>query len=72
MEPSSETRPIISRKFLVDLTTCIPCALDNLGEQRRGQLQFVLYLHLGDVRIGAGLEGQVDGHGPAESLVEDM
>ena len=41
-----------------------PLALHDLGQQRRGQLQLVLHLHLGDVRVGAGLEGQVDGHRP--------
>ena len=41
-----------------------PLALDNLGQERRGQLQLVLHLHLGDVRVGAGLEGQVDGYRP--------
>ena len=38
--------------------------LHDLGQERHGQLQFVLHLHLGDVRVGAGLEGQVDGDRP--------
>ncbi len=36
--------------------------LHDLRQKRRGKLQLVLHLYLGDVRIGAGLEGQVDGH----------
>ena len=38
--------------------------LHDLGQERHGQLQLVLHLHLGDVRVGAGLEGQGDGHRP--------
>ncbi len=36
--------------------------LDFLRQQRGGQLQFVLHLHLGDIRIGAGLKGKRDGY----------
>ncbi len=36
-------------------------ALHGLGQERHGQLQLVLDLDLGDVRVGAGLEGQADG-----------
>ena len=32
-----------------------------LWQQRRRQLQFVLHLHLGDIRIGAGLKSERDG-----------
>ena len=41
-----------------------PLALNDLGEERRGELQFVLHLHLGHVRVGPRLEGQVDCYGP--------
>jgi hypothetical protein len=39
----------------------MPCRWTILRQQWGGELQLVLDLHLGDVRIGAGLEGQVDG-----------
>src|SRR5690606_39258304 len=34
--------------------------LHDRGQAGGGQLQLVLHLHLGDVRVGAGLEGQGD------------
>src|SRR5690606_25038841 len=36
--------------------------LHFLRQQRRGQLQLVLYLHLGDIRVGALVEGDGDRH----------
>ncbi|CAM6674941.1 hypothetical protein ESCOCK434M_25785 [Escherichia coli] len=33
-----------------------------LRQQRRGELEFVLHLHLRDIRIGPGLEGKGNCH----------
>ncbi len=41
-----------------------PLLLYFLRQQRRSQLQFVLHLHLGDIRIGAGLKGERNGYRP--------
>ena len=38
-----------------------PLLLNFLRQQRHGQLQLVLHLHLGDVRVCSRLEGQGDG-----------
>ena len=47
--------------------------LHLLRQERHGQLQLVLHLHLGDVRIGAGVEGEGDADAvPEESLLEVM
>ena len=34
--------------------------LDFLGQERNGRLELVLNLNLGDIRVGASLEGQGD------------
>ncbi len=72
MLPSSEMKPTIIRKLLHGLVDAHALLLHLLRQQRRGQLQLVLHLHLGDVRVGAGVEGQRDGHVPSESLAESM
>ena len=38
--------------------------LHLLRQKRHGELQLVLHLHLGDVRVGPGVEGEGDGRGP--------
>ena len=52
-----------SRKFLVALATTTPCCCTSSGSSGFGELQLILHLHLGDVRIGALSESQSDGGG---------
>ena len=60
MLPSSETRPITSRKFRTRLGDRDALPLHLLRQQRHRELQLVLHLHLRDVGIGAALEGERD------------
>ena len=74
----SETKPTISRKFGSTSTTWMPCCCTSCGSSGVGQLQLVLHLHLGDVRVGALLEGERDlpaaggvaGRGHVEQVVD--
>ena len=60
MLPSSEMKPSTMRKLRAGLFTRMPGLLHFLRQQRHGELQLVLHLHLRDVGIGALREGQRD------------
>ena len=65
-------------QFLVDLLTLTPCCCTTAGKLRVGELQLVLHLGPGEVRIGPRGEGELDppgaggiaGGGHVQQLVE--
>ena len=65
-------------QFLVDLLTLTPWLLHHIGQTRHGELELVLHLGPGEVRIGPRGKGELDpagagriaGGGHVQQLVE--
>ena len=72
MLPSSETRPTINRKFLVDLLTLTPWVLIISG--RLAMASWSLFCTCDQARSGSvpGVKVSSRRAAPAESLVADM